>query len=462
MVLVGRRDFLGSLGLGAAATLLSPFCSRLIRSARGAALSDARLLFFTANQGWNSEADDDDVRSDTPKGQRSRFFNTSLRSTRDFDLPDILEPLTPWRAETSILFGLKNFLHTFDGVPHGSGWSTLTALPGTDDGEPTGISIDRYLGKELQKKHGDLIDSATMSTLMYGQYPTAMSADGPRKEATVYVTPLKAYAAFFGKATATAPSDVTRLLARNKSLFDGMVADIDRARGGLAPTDRQKLDQLTDSTRELERKLSMRLSAGGRTGKPPAPTVDASDLKPEVITAFLDVAVQVQAYGLTHVSHFALHGTSAESDTRRYLVPGIRSDDTHNGVYHEDLQPDIKNIVLYQARQIAYVRKQLDALDDGGAPLSAKTLIVWLNAGGYQHHRGHHAHPMVLVGSLGGALKTPSYVDYTRIVTGSDHTLEGERHIADAFVTLANAAGVPMTTFGDGASCQGALPEVLA
>lgn len=467
MHFIGRRNFLAGLGLGAAAPLLTPLCRRLLREAQGAPGDERRVIFYTHNQGWNNEADDRNVKGPGYKpGTNSVMFGSNVRSATDWDLPTMFEPLKSSAKDMTILFGFHNFMSA-SGAPHGSGNATLTAARPTNEdaeGPPQGISIDRFLGAELKKRHGDAIDSTNMATIIYGQYPSSTSADGKGRSADAYTTPVKAYAAYFGNVMDATPGQVDQTLALEKSLLDRMTKDIERVRTNLAGFEREKLDQALESVRSIEMKFSRQMDPK-LLMKPPAPTSNSGALEPAVIAAYVDLTVSAQVLGLTHASHIAAHGYNTESDSRAAIYPGVREGDTHNYVYHgdkgryaniEDREVDIRAINKWHAQQVANMRSKLTA-----AGLAENTLIVWMNPGGYMHHRGHHNHPVVLIGGLGGKIKTPVWMDMTEYVSGQLYRLRGKRFVGDAFVTIANAMGFPITTFGEASLCKGPVSEIL-
>ena len=79
------------------------------------------------------------------------------------------------------------------------------------------------------------------------------------------------------------------------------------------------------------------------------------------------------------------------------------------------------------------------------------SLVMFLNTCGGTHHRGYNTHPLIFFGSAGGKLKTGRYLTYP----------EGKHCMSDAYVSVANMMGVPITTFGAAAHCKGALPGLI-
>jgi hypothetical protein len=70
------------------------------------------------------------------------------------------------------------------------------------------------------------------------------------------------------------------------------------------------------------------------------------------------------------------------------------------------------------------------------------TLIVYLSDGAEGHHSRCWEWPAVLVGNLGGALKTGRYLELP------GHGARGHKHIGNLYTTLPNAAGDTRESFG--------------
>jgi hypothetical protein len=73
-----------------------------------------------------------------------------------------------------------------------------------------------------------------------------------------------------------------------------------------------------------------------------------------------------------------------------------------------------------------------------------------VNTGGGLHHRGFDRHPLILLGGRAGS--AGRYLDYP----------EGRHCMSEAYVSIANAMGVPTEKFGDPRFCPGALAGLLS
>src|SRR5262245_58759976 len=134
MKLIGRRDFLASMGLGPGAYLLgSIFKSDLLPEAMGASAPKKHFFMMTRGQGW-----------------LENMYTCPSRSETDFDLAEGYAPLAPFKKDLVIA---SKFHNPHDRVLHGNNFAFLTVMrsptPVTDAdaGLPGGPSIDRAIGK---------------------------------------------------------------------------------------------------------------------------------------------------------------------------------------------------------------------------------------------------------------------------------------------------------------------------
>src|SRR3954469_4411557 len=186
MHLIGRRNFLAGLGLGAGSHLLGSAWKAMLPEALGAAALPKRLVLFTAGNGF-----------------LERFWACPARSETDFDLTPALMPLAPYKSNLVIASKLHNpFIH----ANHGNQMATLTVTESPVQvsqmrGPPGGISIDRLIASRIGA--GDAFDSTAVGCVTFrsgGSYDQALSlsADGARKPFPAIGSPLLAYKTWFG------------------------------------------------------------------------------------------------------------------------------------------------------------------------------------------------------------------------------------------------------------------------
>ena len=86
--------------------------------------------------------------------------------------------------------------------------------------------------------------------------------------------------------------------------------------------------------------------------------------------------------------------------------------------------------------------KKLAAVKEGDGTMLDNTLIVYLSDGAEGHHSRCWEWPMVLLGNVGGKLKTGRYVDYP------GYGRPAHRTTANLYVTLLQLAGSKRESFG--------------
>ena len=94
-------------------------------------------------------------------------------------------------------------------------------------------------------------------------------------------------------------------------------------------------------------------------------------------------------------------------------------------------------------RQVAKLAAKLDAVKEGDGTMLDNTLIVFMSDSGDDHHPRLYNWPMVLIGNLGGRLKTDGrYLEFPGYGKTNHST------IASLYTTLLHAAGAPRDSFG--------------
>lgn len=444
MHLIGRRNFLRGMGLGAGAGLLTPLVSGLLSEASGAAVNRKKLVVLTSGNGWGHQG-----QPRNPMSENGNLF-TKVRSETDWDLPTALAPLAALKSKLTIA-GV--FYNPHGGNQHGCGQATLSVVPTGDKDAPGGISFDRYIGKELYPN--DQFRSTVFAPAHFGKLENPAehtSADGPGQQVLVPNNPVAAYDKYLAGVGGTmVPGLDPKLgIAQDKGLVDAMLKDIERVRKQLVGREKAKFDQIIESTNSLSKQIAGREGTAGNAGKVTRPMLQATGLSNEVIRSFNDLGFNTLALGLTHVVHLSILGHDAFNDGWNGLNLPY---DAHEALAHGQVK-DMPNfdytaaqqkIIAFHAAEIAHLFEQLKAVPEENGTMADNTILMWVNSGGGKHHDGGATIPFVTVGDLGGAW--PAAGKYTFV--------QGTRCISDAFVSVANALGLATNTFGDPMVCKG-------
>jgi hypothetical protein len=455
MHVLGRRNFLAGLGLGAGSQLLGAMFNKMLPEAMGAesAIRKRFILFSSGN------------------GFLERFFTLTSRSETDFDLNTAFASLAPWKSNLVVA---HKFYNPYSRASHGNQMATLTVTESPIKesqmrGPPGGISLDRKIAKTAYAS--DPIPSTALGCVSYRKGGNAdvalcMSADDVRVPFPAIGRPALAFEKFFGgsapKTSPTpgsgpvtgTPDNLAKSLGINRSFMDHLADDARRMRMRLAGTERAKLDQYLDSLQSVERSINQRASAqvNCKSVTPPSldPAKGAQDetFDPAVLAAHIDITVAAQQCGLTHVSHITTEGMEAPHAKYTWLGQTRNHHDDHHAYNY----PMLEKIVAWNLGNVAHTAELLSKVPEGNGTMLDNTLLMYVNCCGGIHHRGQDKHPLIFVAGKNVGMKGGRYLTFA----------EGSHCVSDAYVSVANLfLPTPIDTFGNPGVCKGALPGLV-
>jgi hypothetical protein len=430
MHIIGRRNFLAGLGLGASTPLLGSIFNAMLPEALGAPTTRKRLILYTAANGF-----------------LEKFYTCANRSSTDFDLSPVFMPLAAHKSRMTIM---SKFFNPFSKALHGNQHATLTVKESTNPnvsqmrGPPGGISIDRFLAKQIGS--GDAFSSTATGRGI------CVSADGAGQSFPSISSPGKAFDTFFAAAGSTmggAPggNSIESNFAKNRSFLDVLRGDIGKMNARLAGPEKAKLDQYLESLRTLETQLGQRAMASG-CAKGPRPAAETATAKlGDVLAAHTDVILAAQKCGLTRISHILFEGMEGP----HIVYDWLNDPKNHHDDHHAGDMTTCQRIATWWMSQIARMVDGLAATPEGSGTMLDNSVVMFVNTCGGAHHRGQNNHAMLMIGGAGGALKGGRYLTFP----------EGKHCMSDVYVSLANMLDVPITTFGDPSVCKGPLPGLI-
>lgn len=433
-----RRGFLGAMGLGAGAALLAPMFRGLHATARADAATPYRFVVVTDGNGFEE-----------------RFWSNPGATETSFALPDVLSPLERHRADLTFVSPLYN---PYNPNIHGSGWATLSVVgsedtqfeggDGTNFPMPSGISLDRHLARTLSASapfdsiNLGLVDNCGTVT----SRGSHVSADGRGAEYPLEVDPVRAYDRLFASLVEGAPEGEA-ILRRRRSLLDFVGRDVERFSTRLGAEDRRKTEQYLASIRAMELRLAAHQLACGEIPRPDPGTSDQREWGPVnhgAIDAHLEVTANALACGVTNVAAISVFGgASSYCQWNELGADGVG----HHDVHHAERDEVLGAVHRYTAEKVASFWDRLRAIPEGEGTLADRTVLLFLNSGGGGHHTGRYTIPAMVLGNLGGRLRSGRWVTYAR----------DEHCVSDLFVTLIQALGIEESTFGNPEVCRGPL-----
>lgn len=400
----------------------------------------------------------------TPNGViPSAWFPAAGSTETQFSLGRMMTPLTPHQADLIVTRGINlRSAEVGPGEPHQKGMgAVLTGThlqqgsfvggDGSRAGWGNGKSIDQtvadVVGVTRHKKSLELGVRVNGAAVRH-----RISYAGPGNPLPPIQDPRETYAQLFADFTVPG-AELEAKRRRRKSVLDGVLRQFRTVRTQVSAEDRAKLDAHYTMVRDIER----RLDAGGalQCTMPAAPsfTGDANNgLHMDTVTDLqIDMLVAALACDQTRVA--TLQMSSGANNIRFNHLDGGQNAQISNSDDHSlsHAGPSSTN-----AQEAWIVRKQwysskfarllagLKAIPEDGGTVLDNTVILWASdiAVGQTHSQDNM--PFVLAGGAGG-WQTGRYVDFG----GASHN--------DLLVSLGQAMGLPLTTFGDANYCTGPL-----
>ena len=433
---------LGQLALGGAGALLGlPFFESLLGSeAQADDSAPTRLLAFYV-----------------PCGIHMKKF-TPTKTGYFYDLPPILAPLAGIRPKVSVISGLTNLPAKPDGAgDHASGTGAFltVAHPKKTEGADiqNGISMDQVAAEALKAK-------TAISSMQLGidggsgvgncdsgyscAYAHNISWTSATQPLQCLTSPSLVWDQLFAGADPTQTStEKARQLLYRTSILDYLKDDTTKLKTQLGKTDQTKLDQYLSGVSELEAKIQK--SAAGPMCNPIAKPDKPASVQEhvDIMTDLMALAFQCDA---TRVISFMLGNAGSN---RVYDFLGI-SQGHHQASHHMDLPENfdiLTTIDTWEVAQFAKLCQKLDAITDiNGKTVLDNSLVYFGSEIEDGNSHSHHNMPVLLAGGASGAISPGRHLVYDDSVS-----------VAQLYVSMLNAVGVPTTSFGDATS---GLPDL--
>jgi hypothetical protein len=420
-----RRGFLRTAGVAVGLPLLESLLPRTARAQTASAKPRRIMAFYVAN------------------GIHMPHW-IPAQTGASFTLPTILEPLAPVRDKVLVLSGLGNWGASQGGERgrHAPGCtaflSCVPPLPSLTQIR-AGISMDQvyanHIGRETRFASLQLGTQARTNP-PDGDYSAVYSENiswaGPTSPMPKMVSPRGAFEVLFsGNNLQETAAEAARRRAYKTSVLDVVLDQIRGVQGKLGHTDQQKLDEYFTGVRELEERLAKPVKTC-TVGAAPA----GGDLQANT-KAMLDLMALAAQCDLTRAMTFMLNNAGSNS-TFPFL--GI------NRAHHGDLshhkgdaskQALLSKINRWEVGQLAYLLQKLNAIDDGDGTTALDNSMVYFSSEIADGNSHSHANlPVILAGKGGGKFQ------------GGRHIAYGNARMADLFISMLQAAGMPITKFG--------------
>ncbi len=367
-----------------------------------------------------------------------------------YTLSPTLEPLAPVRDDVLVLSGLAN-QNSNDGDGHYA--KTAPFLTGARIRRTGGR--DLWNGVSMDQVAAQAQGGATpLASLELGCEPVRPAEDmgyttvygghiswsGPATPCTKEIVPRHVFDRLFR-------SSELRTSARERSVLDVVRGDARRLEAQVAAADRAKLREYFDAVRDLERRIE-RCSAGdadSRLGAAAASNPPEAGVPRDHAThvaLMLDLMALALQQDATRVITFMFGNAVSGKDMS--FIPGVKGGH-HELSHHEGSEAktaQYQKINRWHVEQfVAFVRR-LAAIDDGGARLLDRSLVLFGSALKDGNSHDPHDLPLLLAGRGAGNGNAP-------LASGAHLRSAAGTPLCNLYVSLLQRMGVPCTSFSD-------------
>lgn len=404
---------------------------------------------------WGQSTPSADADATFPKRFAAMFMGNGINSKHwwakgdgaEMELGRSLTPLEPFKTKLNFINGLFNKQATGVGIHPGQTGNILSGAA-LQKGAVLkgGISLDQVIANHYG-------DATPQPSLVLGceqpitgyhesnfsmAYSSHISWQDTNSPVPMEVYPALAFDSLFDN----------HGNRRMKSILDRVKEHASSVKRQVSGSDQAKLDEYLTSVREVEKRIEqtretqMRADEKARNRGQQAIAMPRPDNgMPEDIREHMKLMCDIIAIAFqtdkTRVGSLLLC-----RDLSGLIYPFLDVRMAHHPASHEDLSDAYERVTRYYVSQLAYLASRLDAMPEGqGTVLDHSCLMFLSNMWSGSAHDSTKL-PLVLVGGLGGTLKTGRVLDY--LEAGDEN-----RKMCSLYLSIMNRMGIEQAQFGD-------------
>jgi hypothetical protein len=410
-----------------------------------------RLVFFLQNHGFNP------LHAHPEGGQydEKSLDRVTDQPLKGVKLPKYIDPLQPYLDRLTVVQGLNGkHVVPYHGAPYG-------ALGGfkKEHGSPLGETIDCAVSKVLPAVIPLLVMGWETLTKMHNEpIHYASSAWSANKAVPMLCDPLLAYRNLFGVAKL---GKDRQDFETETDLYDFAESNAARLDTRLPAAERDKFRPYLEGHEDAAVRRRALLKMADTLAKH-APLVDDKFTKPRFETdwwdASLSVAIGALTSGATNVVTLSSGLCTVGGSWTGWGATAVGHTLGHTNQMEN---PDWLKIRRANMEMLVRVVKALEAVPEGKGNMMDNTLIVYTSCSAESQHSTGNRWPFLLLGNLGGKLRSGRYVQYPCEPKPKSRTVNA------LYTTLLHAVGAPRDRFNLPGGFKdldraGPLPELLS
>ena len=377
---------------------------------------------------------------------------TPAAEGRDFEFPQILKPIEPFRDRINVISGFS--------LPHAYGSDASAganhtrssavwlagAAPAAGAQARLGTTFDQvavqHIGQDTPLPSLELcVEDGGLScgTGLSCAYRNTISWQGPESPLPMENNPQIIFERLFGDGATAEERAARRDQAR--SMLDALTGEVATLRRRLPASDRERIDRYLDDVREVERRIRL---AGEMVPEdlelPPTPA-GVPDSFDEHVKLLFDLLTLAWQTDITRVSTMMI---AKEVSNAVYPESGI-TDPFHNLSHHSYIPANIDRLSqlnTYHTSIFAYFLDKLAATPDGDGSLLDHSLVLYGSGMSNSNQHDHDPLPIILAGGASGRLEGGRHLRST----------EPNATLSNLLLAMLDKLDVHQESFGDSTS----------
>ena len=271
-----------------------------------------------------------------------------------FDLTPIMQPLTPFKSQLTVVSGLNNA-----GVGHpGAASAFLTDVRARGGANIlAGVSMDQLVAQKIgQDNKLPSLELGLESLAMVGDcenancgYLTTLAYSTPTTPLPAETNPREVFERLFGDPENTTPEKRMERIKSNRSLLDSVTSDISDLQRRIGNGDKAKVNEYLDAVREVERRIQKAESENNDL----PPTMEAPTGAPAVYGDHAKLMFDLQALAFQSDSTRVITMMmERETSSRRFPEIGL-NEPHHSTTHNPDVAARLENITMINTYQVS-------------------------------------------------------------------------------------------------------------
>ena len=400
-----------------------------------------------------------------PHGMAPGYWEPKTSQLDPANLPDIIQPLAGVIDQTVVMSGLwARCAEPPEGVTGADHWVASGFMAAEKPKKATGadihngITIDQLIANQIGQENllpslQQAIEDPGANSSNCGEgyscaYTNSISWASHSVPLPMELNPQVVFERLFGDVQAKTAQERALRREQDRSILDSITNSLKSFKVNLGPGDKQRVDEYTDSVREIERRLEIASKSTGDINQEgivvPAGVPDSFE---EHVKMQFDLQALAYQADITRVASLLY---ARDLTGRSYPLSGTTTS-FHGGSHHAENPDRIKDYSLinrYHVKCLNYFAEKLKSIPDGDGNLLDHTLILYGTNMGDSNQHLHYDVPHILVGGAGGAMRGGRHLPFkTRTVT-----------TGNLMNSLLYMYGIRRDRFGDG---DGLLPGLI-